>query len=171
MTYISEKGYQDAHTKKWIEQQELDARRERIAGDRKNISKLKEGQEADKGRRILENEAIKQVKRVPILLKDKAKNDIIILPHQLGKKFGKHARDWGLDQSNSEDRDKLVRIIQNILYTDDVRKGPWRGQSGLVKFYVKGDDAVVVNNHGQFVTLLKGGANNARIKNARGKKI
>ena len=169
MTYISEKGYQDAHTKKRIEQQGLEARRERIATDRKNISKLKEGQEAEKRRRILENEAIKQVNRVPILLKDKAKSDII-LPHQLGKKFGKHAREWGLDPSNENDREKFKRIISDILSTDDVRYGTWRCQEGEVTFYVKGQDVVVVNDN-EFVTILKGGKNNAMIKNAGRRKI
>ena len=36
VTYISDKGYQDAHTKKWIDQRELEARRERILADRKH---------------------------------------------------------------------------------------------------------------------------------------
>ena len=36
VTYISEKGFQDAHTKKWIDQRELEARRERILADRKH---------------------------------------------------------------------------------------------------------------------------------------
>lgn len=60
VTYISEKGYQDAHTKKWIDQQELEVRRERIATDRKNISKLKEGQEAEKEHRIRKGSTLKE---------------------------------------------------------------------------------------------------------------
>ena len=36
VTYISDKGYQDAHTKKWIDQRELEATRERILADRKH---------------------------------------------------------------------------------------------------------------------------------------
>lgn len=35
----------------------------------------------------------------------------------------------GLDKSNSEERRKLARIIQDILYTDDVRKGTWSGKT------------------------------------------
>jgi len=40
VTYISEKGYQDAHTKKWIDQQKTSARRARIDGDQKYINDL-----------------------------------------------------------------------------------------------------------------------------------
>ena len=36
VTYISEKGYQDAHTKKWIDRQELEVRRSRIANDKRS---------------------------------------------------------------------------------------------------------------------------------------
>ncbi|MDD6299442.1 colicin D domain-containing protein [Hornefia butyriciproducens] len=151
VTYISEKGFQDAHTKKWINQQELSERRNRIEIDKNLLRKME----------------IKD-----FALHAKQKNHVIIVTSkQFGKKIGEHAREWGLDKSNSEDRRKLTRIIQDILYTDDVRKGRWRGQDGLVKFYVKGKDAVVVNNKGQFVTILKGGVNNARIKNARRTKI
>ena len=151
VTYISEKGYQDAHTKKRINQEELSERRNRIEIDKNLLRKME----------------IKD-----FALHTKQKNHVIIITSkQFGKKIGEHAREWGLDKSNSEDRRKLTRIIQDILYTDDVRKGTWRGQDGLVKFYVKGKDAVVVNNKGQFVTILKGGVNNARIKNARRTKI
>lgn len=52
VTYISEKGYQDAHTKKWIEQQETEARRSRIAGDQKYIETLRREREAEKNARI-----------------------------------------------------------------------------------------------------------------------
>ena len=42
VTYISEKGRQDAHTKAWIRQEEVDARRARIAGDQAYIEQLKQ---------------------------------------------------------------------------------------------------------------------------------
>lgn len=37
--------------------------------------------------------------------------------------------------------------------------------------YVKGDDIVVESSSGEFVTILKGGVTNARVKNARKSKI
>lgn len=52
VTYISEKGYQDAHTKKWIAQQETEARRSRIDGDRAYIETLRREREAEKTARI-----------------------------------------------------------------------------------------------------------------------
>ena len=36
---------------------------------------------------------------------------------------------------------------------------------------VKGDDIVVESSSGEFVTILKGGVTNARVKNARKSKI
>ena len=36
---------------------------------------------------------------------------IIYINKQLGKKFGKHCSDWGLDPSNSKDRDNIKTII------------------------------------------------------------
>lgn len=40
VTYVSEKGYQDAHTKKWINRQELKARKARIEDDKDYTSHL-----------------------------------------------------------------------------------------------------------------------------------
>lgn len=55
VTYESEKGYQDAHTKKWIDQQELEARRERIAADKNYIKDLRKHRDAEKVVRIKKN--------------------------------------------------------------------------------------------------------------------
>lgn len=100
-------------------------------------------------------------------LDNPAGSEIIINDKQFGKKIGKHAYDWGMDPANDKDREKLAGIIQTILNApDEIRHGEWRMQSGVSDFYIKGDDVVVVNN-GNFVSVLKGGINNARIKNAR----
>lgn len=106
-----------------------------------------------------------------------AKNDfakscesgIIKTDKQFGKKVGKHAADWGLDSSNSRDRAKMESIIDDIYYNHDspVRIGGWRGQTDEVLFYIKGEDVVITKQTGQFVTILKGGTTNARVKNAR----
>lgn len=45
------------------------------------------------------------------------------------------------------------------------------GQEYPVLFHVKGDDVVVESFSGEFVTILKGGVTNARVKNARKSKI
>lgn len=101
---------------------------------------------------------------------DKSDEDgIIISKKQYGKKIGKHATDWGLDPSKPEDREKLKTIIIDIHKNHDspVRIGEWRGQKEEVLFYIKGDDVVITKQNDEFITLIKGGKNSARVKNAR----
>ena len=88
---------------------------------------------------------------------------------QFGKKVGKHASDWGLDASSPDDRRKMEQIIDDIYYHHDVpvKIGGWRGQTEDVLFYIKGQDVVITKQNGEFVTILKGGKSNGRIKNAR----
>ena len=89
---------------------------------------------------------------------------------QLGKKIGKHAVDYGLDPSKAKDRKKLRRIIEEIYSKPDIVKiGEWRGQLNEVFFYIRGEDVVITTQNGIFISILKGGINNARIKNARNK--
>jgi hypothetical protein len=89
-------------------------------------------------------------------------------PSQFGKKAGKHCLDWGLNPTSEEDRNKLHAIIQDIVeHADEVAEGNWRGQEGPVLFFIKGDDVVVANKKNEYVTILKGGTNNERVKNRR----
>ena len=105
-------------------------------------------------------------------LQSSAGSGIIKTDKQFGKKIGKHAADYGLDPSKQEDREQMRTIIDNICKApDEVAYGDWRGQSGEVKFFVKGDDVVVATQTGMFVTVLKGGITNARVKNARRKQV
>lgn len=99
---------------------------------------------------------------------DKVPQNVIIkTDKQIGKKIGKHTKEYGLDPSKVADREKLIQIIDDILTNvDEIRVGNWRSQEGESQFYIKGEDVVVVNDD-KFVTILKGGIENARIKNAR----
>lgn len=91
---------------------------------------------------------------------------------QFGKKVGKHAADFGLDPSSEEDRQKFNGIIQDILSNKtEQRTGEWRGQKDAVIFHIKGDDVVITDQSGEFITILKGGINNERIKNARKREV
>lgn len=93
--------------------------------------------------------------------------ELIKTDKQIGKKNGRHAKDFGLNPSNPEDRKKFVQIIDDIYNNpDEIRRGEWRGQNNECDFYIKGKDVVIVNG-GKFVSILKGGVENARIKNAR----
>lgn len=89
---------------------------------------------------------------------------------QFGKKIGKHAKDYGLDPSKEADRKKMHEIIDDIIENhSEKRSGSWRGQEKEVDFYIKDEDVVVCSKEKEFITILKGGVNNARVKNARNK--
>lgn len=93
---------------------------------------------------------------------------IIKTDKQFGKKIGKHAIDYGLDPANAADREKMAAIIDEIVqHCDECRAGEWRGQEGEVIFYIKGEDVVVAKQDRTFITILKGGVSNERVKNAR----
>lgn len=88
---------------------------------------------------------------------------------QFGKKVGKHAADFGLSAGTPEGRAKMKQVILDIVdHADEKVGGEWRGQEGAVLFHVKGQDVVVTRENGEFVTVLKGGVENARVKKARG---
>ena len=88
---------------------------------------------------------------------------------QFGRKVGKHAQDFGLSAKTPEDRAKMKQVILDIVdHADEKVSGEWRGQEGLVLFHIKESDVVVTKESGEFVTVLKGGVENARVKKARG---
>ena len=83
-------------------------------------------------------------------------------------KIGKHARDYDLDPGIEEHRNIMRSTIEDIVLNRTSKKvGSWRGQEGEVYFYIKGEDVVVTKKTGEFITILKGGTENARVKNAR----
>ena len=86
---------------------------------------------------------------------------------QFGAKIGKHAQDYGLDPSAESTREFFRNEIDRIVNDADERRyGNWRGQEYPVVFHIKGDDVVVESKDGEFITILKGGVSNARVKNA-----
>lgn len=99
------------------------------------------------------------------------KSGIIITDKQYGKKIGKHAHDYGLDPSRKEDRIEMENKIRKVVSEYDERvQGEWRGQTGKCDFFIKRTDVVVLNNN-VFVTILKNGVANERVKNARKRKV
>jgi hypothetical protein len=68
-----------------------------------------------------------------------------------------------------EGREGMLKIISAIIRTKDevVSSVSWRSQAALVSAYIKGDDVVLVDADGEFITIMKGGADNERIKSAR----
>lgn len=96
---------------------------------------------------------------------------------QFGKKVGKHAQDYGLSPADPIARNILKNYINDIFSkASEIRQGEWMGLGeklpnglngpGLAKFYIKGNDVVITDMSGNFVTLLKDGVNNLRVKNA-----
>ena len=99
-------------------------------------------------------------------------NDIIITEEQIGKKIKRHNKDYNLNPGKEEDRIKLLNIVDDIIdNADEVVVGDnWRHQEGHPIFYIKGEDVVVaMENDKKFVTILKGGIKNERVKKARGR--
>ncbi|MBR5583706.1 MAG: hypothetical protein IKW21_04180 [Lachnospiraceae bacterium] len=149
--------------------------RARWALDEKELKTLKERAEffgLDKNDEFEEFKN-KYLKAVEIIEKT-AKNGIILLTgsKQFGAKVGKHAVDFGLDPGRPADRTRFEEIINDVVDgSEKVLIGPWRGQTEEVLFYVKGQDVVVTKQNGEFITILKGGVNNARVKNARIKEV
>ena len=98
-------------------------------------------------------------------------SDSVAFPSgQVGKKFGKHCRVWGLDPSSEEDRQRLKGTIKGIIDgADEVDEGDWRGQPNPRTFYLRGNDLVIVNALGEFVTVMKGGGDNRRYRSSIGR--
>lgn len=66
----------------------------------------------------------------------------------------------------------MESIIDDIIANHtEVRLGQWRGQPNAVLFYIKDADVVLVSKEREFITILKGGVENGRVKNARNLKV
>lgn len=98
------------------------------------------------------------------------KENVFFDDKKFGKKVGKHAVDFGLDVKQPESRDKFAEITKEIIdNSDEKRTGNWRGQEGAVTFYIKGNDVVVVNENNEYVTTLKNGITNKRVREGKKK--
>lgn len=107
-------------------------------------------------------------------LKKGANNGIIFTDKQVGKKAGKHMAEWGLNPSQPEDRQRFVDIANEICNNaDEVRMVQWNKDEKTgkrtveVKAYIKGDDVVLIDVDGKYITTMKNGIHNSRVKNGR----
>lgn len=88
---------------------------------------------------------------------------------QVGKKMRKHAREWKLNPSLKEDRDKFVEICNEIIEkAERVSTGEWWGQEtrNPCTFYEYDGNLVIADANGDFVTIMRGGATNVRYRRA-----
>lgn len=104
----------------------------------------------------------------PVSGKPYSTHTVTIDDAQFGVKIGKHAKDYGLNPSDPSAREFLRSEIERIIANPDERcYGEWRGQEYPVVFHIKGEDVVIESKDGAFITILKGGVSNERVKNAR----
>ena len=96
---------------------------------------------------------------------------------QFGRKVGRHAQDFGLNPANPASREIMRGKITEIHRAPDaIRQGSWRGLGerlpngshgpGPARFYIRGNDVVVTDLNGNFITILKDGVTNSRVINA-----
>ncbi len=67
---------------------------------------------------------------------------------------------------NTRVRETLSDTAANA---DERVYGDRRAQEWPVLFHIKGEDVVLENVKGEFITILKGGITNARVARARGR--
>ena len=99
---------------------------------------------------------------------------MIVSSARLGKKGGKHMAEWGLSPSSTEDRQKFLQISDEIrMNADEVRRVQWLFDENTgkrtveVNAYIRGNDVVLVDDDNNFITTMKGGAQNSRVKGGR----
>lgn len=106
-------------------------------------------------------------------LKNPPKDDIIITDKQLGKKAGRHMKEWDLDPTSAKDRQKFIDISNNIRRNaDEVRRVQWLfdkdGKRTVeVNAYIKGNDVVLVDDNHFYITTMKDGIYNNRVKGGK----
>ena len=89
---------------------------------------------------------------------------------QFGTKWGKHAADYDLDPASSSSRSWFMNRARGVhLNPDEVRRGAWNPAGGggdNYFFFRQGDDLLITQPGGEFVTMFPGGSNNAWFKSA-----
>ncbi|MFP3154616.1 hypothetical protein LQZ18_09360 [Lachnospiraceae bacterium ZAX-1] len=69
-------------------------------------------------------------------------------------------------------REKFRGIVNDIANNaDEVVYSEFKGQPAGVKFHIKGYDVVITTHSNEYISTLKGGSSNARVKKARKQEI
>lgn len=143
-------------------------------GEKKQLAKAEESAKIE-ARKALHQSRKHEAKKYPInpvtglrYIDHKIEIDDV----QFGKKLGKHARDYGFDPALEADREKFKKLILDICENADERiYSSWRQQEYPVLFHIKDEDVVIEADNGKFITILKGGVSNERVKNARYREV
>ena len=109
-----------------------------------------------------------------VLLQSNAQGNITASSKQIGHKAGKHMEEWGLNPASAEDRKAFIEITQRIIDNpQEIRRVKWdidpktKERTVEVNAYISGGDVVFVRDNGEYITTMKGGINNERVKKGR----
>jgi hypothetical protein len=90
---------------------------------------------------------------------------------QFGTKFGKHAREFGIEFSDPQARSKFRDMIADVYdNADEMRQGPWnpKGNGGNdYLFFRRGNSVLVTKSDGEFVTVMADAADNTWFVHAK----
>lgn len=82
--------------------------------------------------------------------------------------------EWSLDVSKEQDRQRFEKITRDIVENaSEVRRVQWvkdpeTGRRTVeVHAYIKGNDVVLIKDNGEYITTMKDGITNTRVKNGR----
>lgn len=107
-------------------------------------------------------------------LKTGGESGIIITDRQLGHKAGKHMSEWGLNPAEEKDREKFADITRNIQANpQEIRRVQWlrdpeTGKRTVeVNAYIVEKDVVLVKDDKEYITTMKNGIDNERVKRGR----
>lgn len=94
----------------------------------------------------------------PVLVHNSCGPQLSINESQFGEKWGKHARDYGLNPADPSARQLFLDRISEVRAShNEVRQGPWnpKGGGGMnYFFYRRGNDLLLTKEDGQFVTMF-----------------
>ena len=85
-------------------------------------------------------------------------SDLAVNPAQFGKKWGKHAQDYGLDPANPAHREWFLNRMQEIHKgPHEVRIGPIMNDGPDNVMYRNGNDLLITKTDGAFASMYPGG--------------
>jgi len=157
VTYESEKGYQDAHTKKWIDRLEASARRTRIDGDQRYMNDLILQRRRKAAERVGDAEKFRKQEKAIRNIHATGRNKFTkgFTKENLGRHFGPHGRHtdqypgWTAEKYEQE----ALKLVQSRT-TDDII-GYKRIDGAVVRYRKSTNDLVIGYPPSDIATMYK----------------
>ena len=157
VTYESEKGYQDAHTKEWFDQKEVSARRARVDGDQKHTNDLRLKRMRERAERVGEGEKFRRQEKAIRNVHATGYNNFTkgFTKGNLERHFGPHGRHtdqypgWTAEKYEKE----ALKLVQSRT-TDDII-GYKTIEGAVVRYRKSTNDLVVGYPNGGIATMFK----------------